>query len=71
MRDKIRKRKSEIKTFTWRILASSITVMIAFLFTESIEIGLSIGGFEFIFKIFVYYLHERVWERNNEKLKEE
>ena len=70
MRDKIKRRKSEIKTLTWRIFASFITVMIAFFFTGSIEIGLSIGGLEFVFKILAYYLHERIWERNNEKLKE-
>ena len=55
--------KAVAKTFTWRFTATLTTVIIAWFITGSVEAGLAIGGIEFFAKMFLYYVHERLWER--------
>ena len=54
--------RSVTKAFTWRIIATLTTATIAYFVTGQIEIAILIGGIEFVVKIVVYYLHERVWQ---------
>ncbi len=54
--------RSLLKTCTWRILATTTTVVIAYLVMGNIDDALTIGGFEFFAKIVIYYLHERAWQ---------
>ena len=49
------------KTLTWRVTASLTTFIIAWILTGDFFIGISIGGFEALAKIFLYYFHERIW----------
>ncbi len=49
------------KTLTWRIIATLDTILIAYLLTGSIKIGLSIGGIEVVTKMVIYFIHERIW----------
>ena len=51
--------RSVLKAFSWRVVA---TATIAFVITGEVETALIIGGIEFVLKIFVYYLHERLWQ---------
>ncbi|MCB0704444.1 MAG: DUF2061 domain-containing protein [Saprospiraceae bacterium] len=53
--------RSILKGFTWRIVATSTTICIAYLVTGTAKVALTIGGIEFLGKIFIYYLHERAW----------
>ena len=53
--------RSILKGVTWRIIATSTTIAIAYLITGEIGDALKIGAIEFVGKIFIYYLHERVW----------
>jgi len=57
------RRRSFIKAFSWRLFASLDTTILALIFTGSLKMAISIGGAEVITKIFLYYLHERAWER--------
>ncbi len=50
-----------MKTFSWRIIATLTTFMLAWLFTGEIDTALKIGGVEFFAKMVFYYLHERGW----------
>ena len=50
-----------LKTITWRILGTTDTILIAWIITGNAIIGLKIGLAEIITKMFLYYLHERVW----------
>ncbi len=50
-----------LKTISWRIIGTIDTMMISYLITNSISIGMAIGGFEVFTKMLLYYLHERVW----------
>jgi uncharacterized membrane protein len=58
-----RRWRSFAKAFSWRLFASLDTTILALIFTGSLRMAISIGGAEVITKIFLYYLHERAWER--------
>ena len=52
-----------MKTFTWRIIATLTTTVIAWIITGDPMIGLKVGGIEFVIKMFLYYFHEKAWHR--------
>ena len=54
--------RSLMKTFTWRILATTTTVTIAYFIFDDLENALKVGGIEFFAKMIIYYLHERAWQ---------
>lgn len=53
------------KAITWRVIASLTTFIIGWMVTGSMEFGVTIGAFDVIIKIVVYYLHERAWYHSN------
>jgi len=55
------KKRTIIKTSTWRVTASLTTFVIAWVLTGDLLIGATIGSIEAIAKIFLYYFHERIW----------
>ncbi|MDX1478470.1 MAG: DUF2061 domain-containing protein [Saprospiraceae bacterium] len=55
--------RSVIKGITWRCIATATTVTIAYIITGEVGDALKIGGIEFVGKIGIYYLHERIWQR--------
>ena len=55
--------RSVLKGFTWRLVATFSTIVIAYLITGETKTALQIGGIEFVAKIAVYCLHERIWLR--------
>lgn len=57
------KTRSLVKALTWRVVASTDTVVLALIFTGSAAAALSIGALELLTKTLWYYLHERVWLR--------
>jgi uncharacterized membrane protein len=58
----VSKRKSLIKTTSWRIVATTITFIIAGAVLKSFnEVALFIALLELISKFILYYLHERFW----------
>ena len=60
MSDELKKR-TIIKTLTWRVTASLTTFVIAWVLTGNLLMGISIGSIEAVAKIFLYYFHERIW----------
>src|SRR6056297_175547 len=50
-----------LKTITWRILASVITVAIVYFLTGRIMLALSVIGIEVLTKSLLYYAHEKGW----------
>ena len=56
-------KRSLIKSFTWRIVAVSITMLISYIWLRewgsSIVLSLVANGI----KAFLYYAHERAWDR--------
>ena len=57
------RRRTIVKTFTWRAIATVVTMCIAWIFTEDVSDALGIGLFDTVIKLFFYYGHERVWDR--------
>ncbi|RMA58941.1 DUF2061 domain-containing protein [Ulvibacter antarcticus] len=59
--------RSILKGVSWRVIATTDTILIVVLVTClagqcSLENALKIGAAEFLIKLFVYYLHERIWQ---------
>lgn len=50
-----------LKTITWRIIGTLDTMILSWIITGSLKIGMAIGGVEVITKMVLYYLHERAW----------
>ena len=56
-------KKSAMKALTYRILSASITFLISFIITGKLSWAGTIAGVEVLTKMFLYYAHERVWDR--------
>jgi uncharacterized membrane protein len=59
----ISRKRHLAKAFTYRIVGSIITASVAWFLTGDVKVGGTIGVAEFFSKIFLYYLHERLWYR--------
>lgn len=53
------------KTITWRIVGTIDTMLLGWIVSGDIKIGLSVGGLELLTKMGLYYVHERVWYKSN------
>ena len=53
--------RSLAKAFSWRIVATLTTSVIAWVITGELDTAAVIGGIEFVLKFFIYYFHERIW----------
>lgn len=51
------------KTITWRIVGTIDTIALGWIISGDAKIGLTIGGFEVVTKMILYYFHERAWFR--------
>lgn len=61
MKPKISHKRHILKTITWRIVGTLDTILLSWLISGDLTIGLGIGGAELITKMLLYYLHERAW----------
>ena len=61
------KKRHIAKTITWRIVATSTTFVLSYLFfrddAQAVEKASGVAGTEFFLKMLLYYLHERAWYR--------
>lgn len=53
--------RSIIKAISWRVFATTATILIVFAFTHKITLSLGVGLVEVIVKLILYYFHERIW----------
>ena len=51
-----------IKTISWRIVATTTTMIIAYFVFGNVSAALTVGGIEFFAKMVIYYFHERLWQ---------
>ena len=49
------------KTITWRIVGTIDTILLSWLITGDLAVGLTIGGVEVMTKMILYFVHERMW----------
>jgi len=55
--------RSVVKAFSWRVAGTLDTIIISFLITGHAKWAVSIGCVELFTKMFLYYVHERIWNR--------
>ena len=67
----VSKKRHLLKTFTWRIIASIDTLLIAWCISRDLTIGTSIALIEILTKMILYYFHERIWYQSKFGLKNE
>ena len=57
------RRRSVFKTITWRILATTDTFIISWVITGEWTLAGGIASIEIATKMYLYYMHERIWNR--------
>ncbi len=57
------RKRSVLKTITWRIAASLTTIMIVWVVSGQLIIAGEVALLEVVIKMIVYYFHERAWEK--------
>lgn len=53
--------RSIAKAITYRVLGSTSTAAIVFLFSHKLSLSLGVGVLDSVVKIAMYFVHERVW----------
>ncbi len=59
------KKRSIAKALSWRFIATIITSTLALALTGRWEFAAAIGLADTAFKFFIYFAHERLWNRIN------
>jgi uncharacterized membrane protein len=69
LKKKITRKRHIAKTFTWRIIASLTTFLLALFFfkedPQAYKKATSVAIAESILKMAFYYFHERIWYKSN------
>ena len=55
--------RSVIKAISYRILSISVDTLFVYLITQKIELTLGIVLITNTYSTFLYYMHERIWNR--------
>ena len=55
------KKRTLIKSLSWKIAGSLSLVLLTYLTTESLKVAGIIAILQFIITFFLYFVHERVW----------
>ncbi len=58
------KMSSIIKSISWCILATLITMSLVYIFFHRINLAAAVGGLGVAIKMLIYFIHERVWNKN-------
>lgn len=57
--------RSVAKAVSWRVIGTLDTLLISYLLTGKVAIAASIASIDFITKMFLYFFHERIWNKIN------
>ncbi len=55
--------RSIVKALTWRVIATCVTVFVAYVILGDVSHALEIGLLDTLIKLGAYYGHERIWDR--------
>jgi adenylylsulfate kinase len=55
--------RSVAKALSWRVSGTLATTLLVFVFTRRLTLSLAVGGLEFVSKIGLFWMHERIWDR--------
>jgi uncharacterized membrane protein len=56
-------KRSFIKSVTWRVVALVTTMIAVYIYSKDLKQSLVVGISANLVKFFLYYLHERLWEK--------
>ena len=56
-------KRSAAKTVSWRVIATSTTMVLVYVFTGEFELAAGVGIGDVLLKVLFYFLHERAWNR--------
>ena len=56
--------RSIVKALSWRITALIVTSIVVWVVTSSLEFAAVVAAADTVLKIFLYYFHERMWNRS-------
>lgn len=57
--------RSIAKAVSWRVIGTLDTLLISYILTGEVAIAASIASIDFITKMFLYFFHERLWNKIN------
>ena len=57
------RKRSVLKAFSWRIIATVTTMAIVYFYTNEFALTIGVGAVEVLSKMALYYGHERTWGR--------
>ena len=57
------RKRSLFKTASWRVTATLTTTAIVYVITQRLFFSIGIGSVDLLFKLVLYFLHERIWEK--------
>lgn len=60
-----KKRRSFVKTVSWRTVGTIDTIIISWIVIGDINFAVTIGGIELFTKMILYFFHERAWNKIN------
>jgi len=55
--------RSIAKGISWRIVATSTTIVIVYLFFGRLDLAIAAGLIETVLKVALYWAHEKIWQR--------
>ena len=55
--------RSVAKAVSWRVIGTLDTLLISFILTGEVVLAASIASIDFITKMFLYFFHERIWNK--------
>jgi len=56
-------KRSVVKGITWRLIATTTTMVIVYIFFGRLDLAIATGLLESILKVGLYWWHERVWHK--------
>ena len=59
----VSKRRHIAKTISYRVISTTIGIIVVWGVSGSLKIGTAFGIAELVYKPIQYYIHERVWYR--------
>lgn len=59
----MQKRRHFMKAVTYRTAATGLTMLLAYIATGEVMVALMVAPADFVLKLLLFYLHERVWNK--------
>ncbi|MFS4456539.1 DUF2061 domain-containing protein [Maribacter sp. 2304DJ31-5] len=57
--------RSIAKAISWRVIGTLDTLLISYILTGKVAVAASIASIDFVTKMFLYFFHERIWNKIN------